>query len=175
MALAAPAQTRYGVTVWNPFGIGGTGDFWGEGGVVVVFMEESLEQWRHCHRSVHELNEPPESFRTSQFNSVVCLSPLPVDRPRPETMPPRTSRCDTPLPRFDKTHFIPAYTQDILHGSLALRAGAGVSNFGAMGIVVDHAVKNPQRNRRPAVVTRYIQGVKCRAVPRVMVRQFRGQ
>jgi hypothetical protein len=90
-------------------------------------------------------------------------------------MPPRTPRCDTPLPGFDKTYFIPAYTQDILHGSFALRAGAGISNFGAMGIVVDYAVKHPQRNRRRAVVTRYVQSVKGRAVPRVMVRQFRGQ
>jgi len=90
-------------------------------------------------------------------------------------MPPRTSRRDTPLPGFDKTHFVPADTQDILHGTFALRAGAGVSNLGAMGIIVDYAVKNPQRNRRRAVVARYIQGVKCRTVPDVVMREARGQ
>lgn len=85
-------------------------------------------------------------------------------------MPPRAPGRDAPLAVVNKTHFVAAQAQDIVHRSLTSRTDAGVPDFSAMSIVVDDAVQGFERNARRTVVTGHLQCVKRRTVPDVLVR-----
>jgi hypothetical protein len=102
-------------------------------------------------------------------------SPLAINRPWPEAMPPRAIDRYTPFSVPNEMHFIAGHAENIVHDLITMRATAHISHFGAINIVVNHTMQLLQRNRPATIITCDLQAYQAGAIPRILMRQLRGE